>query len=200
MIHQRHFVTPGAGGAASPGGGVSLSASRDSLSGREGTPQQATPPSGNSKSASRESLSLRREKSSLSSSGGGGGGGDAASRPSRIAASASKASSTVSRIKRQRSSLMPTSEKGEKEAVNVKREVTASPAAAGGGGDGPSVAPSVEPVLDASLSPAGATSPLNMSDAVSASLEVLQLRQENDALKNDVQVGCEGFFFLWLPM
>ena len=43
------------------------------------------------------------------------------------------------------------------------------------------------PTLDASLSPGGANSTLNISDAVSASLEVLQLRQENDGLKNDVK-------------
>ena len=93
---------------------------------------------------------------------------------------------------------MPTSEssstpaadkKSEKDAANKLQEA-ASPAtdSGGGGGDGPGAAPIPAPTLDASLSPgAAATSPLNISDAVSASLEVLQLRQENDALKNDVQ-------------
>ena len=60
--------------------------------------------------------------------------------------------------------------------------------AAAGGADGDAPAAAVAaPTLDASLSPGGAASPLNISDAVSASLEVLQLRQENDSLKNDVK-------------
>ena len=92
---------------------------------------------------------------------------------------------------------MPTSEssstpaadkKSEKDAANKLQEAAFPAAASGGGGDGPGAAPIPAPTLDASLSPgATATSPLNISDAVSASLEVLQLRQENDALKNDVQ-------------
>ena len=81
------------------------------------------------------------------------------------------------------STPVTTDKKDAKDAANKLQEA----AVGGGGGDGPSVAPIAAPVLDASFSPGAATSPLNISDAVSASLEVLQLRQENDALKNDVQ-------------
>jgi len=152
--------------------GIPLSASRDSLSGstgRDGSPStQNTPPSGSSKSASRESLSIERGKSMTSAEKGGG-----TSQKVKTPGSGSKGPTPgASKMKRPRSSFIPEgSPTAPAPGLEKKKEKD--------------LANKQESMSDSTSEET--TTVQAMTDAVSASLEVLQLRQENDGLKSDIK-------------